>query len=302
VAACALPPWLGGTPPRFAVLAIGDTGRLPEDGRTPAIQLAVGAALAREDLAAPVDALLLLGDNFYPDGLLARELELRVRLNLLEPYGHFAARGAPILAVLGNHDHHAAESPALEASAVTALVPGFRLLGQPVDRVDFAAGVSVVFYDSTRLLRESSARDRPLLSESLRAAPGPFRIAVGHHPLDGRVDSARIEAALAAAGVPIQLQLAGHLHDLRVATPDPPLPALQIVSGAGGGAESKRRTLPGERFLAKRPGFARVDLVGRGADARLRVRLRAVSPDDGGTELVAEWSVDRDGVVREGTE
>jgi hypothetical protein len=300
LAACAHPTWLGGPSPAFALLAIGDTGRPPKDGQAPATQLAVGRSLAFEDARAPVDALLLLGDNFYPNGLLASELDQRVRLNLIEPYGAFAARGAPILAVLGNHDYHAAESPELEAEAVTPLVPTFRLVGTPVDRLDFPAGVSIVFYDSTRFMRDDAATDRPRLTQALREARGPWRIAVAHHPLESRADTAAIEAAIVAAGVPVQLQLAGHLHDLRVSTPAPPLPALQIVSGAGGGAESRRRSLPGERFLAKRPGFARVDLVGRGADARLRVRLYAVSPDSE-TELVAEWSVGLDGVVREGT-
>jgi hypothetical protein len=135
----------------------------------------VGGALAAEDAAAPVDALLLLGDNFYPNGLLASELESRVRLNLVEPYAHVVARGAPILAVLGNHDHHVKESPRLEAEAIAPLVPGFRLLGLPVERVDFPGGVSVIFYDSTRLLREANAPELPLLTASLRDAPGPER-------------------------------------------------------------------------------------------------------------------------------
>jgi hypothetical protein len=192
------------------------------------------------------------------------------------------------------------ESPRLEAEEIAPRVPGFRLLGLPVERLDFPGGVSLVFYDSTRLLREASATELPRLTASVRDAPGPWRIAVGHHPLDGRPDSARVEAALAAAGVPVQLHLAGHFHDLRVATGAPPLPALQIVSGAGGGAESKRRTLPGQRLLVKRPGFARVERVGRGADARLRVRLFAVSAD-ASAEQVADWSVGLDGVVREET-
>jgi len=65
--------------PQFSLLALGDTGtergwlRLLDPG------LAVADALAREDSASPVDGILLLGDNFYPDGLLKRELALRVR-------------------------------------------------------------------------------------------------------------------------------------------------------------------------------------------------------------------------------
>ena len=300
---CAWPVWLGGREPDLSLLAIGDFGRKPIDGATPAIQLAVAEALAREDAAAPVDALLLLGDNFYPNGLIASELETRVRLNLLVPYGPFVTRGAPLWAVLGNHDHHTADGPRLEAGSIAPLVPGFRLFGgpdAPVERLDLAAGVSFVFYDSTRLANAASVAERERLTAALRAAPGPWIVAVAHHPLEHRPDTEAIESAIAAAHAPVQLHLAGHIHDLRVATPDPPLPALQIVSGGGGGSESRRRVLPGERFQAKRPGFARIDLSGQGAERRLRVRLFAVSPD-ALAELVADWSVGLDGVVRDET-
>ncbi len=291
---------LGGREPALSLLALGDTGREPKDGQPPPVQLAVARALAREDAVAPADALLLLGDNFYPNGLLGGELETRVRLNLAEPYAHFVARELPILALLGNHDHHAAESPSLEQTAIAPLVPGFRLVGAPVERVDLDAGVSLVFYDSTLLMKPERAAERARLVTTLRDAPGPWIVTVAHHPLERRPDTAVIEAAIAASGVPVQLHLAGHIHDLRVATLDPPLPALQIVSGGGGGSESRRRLLPGERFQARRPGFARVDLVGRGAERRLRARLFAVSAD-APAELVADWSVRLDGVVRDET-
>jgi len=302
LAACARPglsPAPAPLRPALAFFALGDTGRWPKEDLPPAVQLAVGGALARADAEAPADFLLLLGDNFYPNGLLANEAETRVRLNVIAPYRHFVARGAPIYAVLGNHDHHAKESPGLEATAIPPLVPTFRLVGAPVERIDLG-GVSFVFYDSTSLQNAPRAAERAELTRALRDAPGPWLVTVAHHPLEHRPDTVAIEAAIAAAGRPIQLHLAGHIHDLRVGTLEPPLPALQIVSGGGGGSESRRRVLPGQRFQTSRPGFARVELEGEGADARLRVRLFAVSLD-APAELVADWSVSREGVVRDET-
>lgn len=299
LAACACP-GLSPPPPPLAFFALGDTGRWPKDDLPPAVQLAVGGAMARADAEAPAGFVLLLGDNFYPNGLLAHEVESRVRQNLIVPYRHFVARGAPIYAVLGNHDHHAKESPGLEATAIAPLVPSFRLVGAPVERIDLAPGVSFVFYDSTSLQNAPRAAERAELTRALREAPGPWIVTVAHHPLEHRPDTVAIEAAIAAAGRPIQLHLAGHIHDLRVGTLEPPLPGLQIVSGGGGGSESRRRVLPGQRFQQSRPGFARVALEGEGAESRLRVRLFAVSLD-APAELVADWSVSREGVVRDET-
>lgn len=280
--------------------------------------------MAEEDRRARVDRLVLLGDNFYPDGLPADALEERVRLNVAEPYCRFArfAPSAPeavrgtctaperernpigFFALLGNHDYHLPESPAFEAHRVPDLIEGWRVVGVPVERIDLPQGVSLIFYDSELLRRNSRESDLARLTEAVRDAPGPWRIAAAHRPLDGAHRSRPIETALVAAGVRLHLHLAGHLHDLRVATPPAPLPALAVVSGGGGGFESNPRTLPHQRFIAKRLGFARVDLDGAGDDRRLRVRMFAVSPDGpsgASAELVSAWSMSLDGVVRDET-
>ena len=80
-------------PVRFSMLAVGDTGQshwLPSlrEG-----QLAVARALTAADLARAADALVLLGDNFYPRGLTAAELIPRIRTNLVWPYCRFVALG-----------------------------------------------------------------------------------------------------------------------------------------------------------------------------------------------------------------
>ena len=287
------------------------------DGHAPPAQLQVGEALAREDLRAPVDALVFLGDNFYPHGLEKDELEPRLRLNVAAPYCHFAeltekgerALGGdcaepeadrhpvPLWVGLGNHDHHLPSAPLLEAEAVPEYVANWRLLGTPVETLELPQGVSLVFYDSSLLRLPSRSEGLPELTRALASSKGPWRILVAHHPFDGTEPSARVERAIAASGVRAQLHLAGHIHDLRGGELAAPLPGLQIVSGAGGGHESSGKTLPGETWKRSALGFARVDLVAAGGAERLRVQVYAVEPGTPDGQLVAAWSIARDGAV-----
>ena len=92
-----------------------------EDPNPDRSQLVVGRALANIDLKSPADALVLLGDHFYPDGLATDTIVTRIQQNLVEPYCRFLStagarwsevspachapvpsRTTPISAVLGN--------------------------------------------------------------------------------------------------------------------------------------------------------------------------------------------------------
>ena len=147
-------------------------------------------------------------------------------------------------------------------------VANWRLLGTPVETLELPQGVSLIFYDSSLLRLPSRSEGLPELTRALASSKGPWRILVAHHPFDGTEASARVESAIAASGVRAQLHLAGHIHDLRGGELAAPLPALQIVSGAGGGHESSGKTLPGETFQLSALGFARVDLVAAGGAER----------------------------------
>jgi len=302
---------------RLSLLVLGDWGRrLDSDGKAPDAQLRVAEALADEDRHAPVDGIVFVGDNFYPKGLAAADLELRVRGNLVAPYCRFVElteralesmggacpAGAdrhpvPLWAVLGNHDHHSAESRELEASGIPALVSNWRLLGRPIDTLELPQGVSFVFYDSTKLRLPSGAPDLPKLTRALRESKGPWRVLVAHHPLDSDQASQGIVRALAESDVRADLLLAGHIHDLRASALEPPYPALQLVSGGGGGKESRERPLPGQIWQLASTGFARVDLVGSGPREHLRLRFFAVSANRNVPRVVAAWSLFHDGVL-----
>jgi calcineurin-like phosphoesterase family protein len=301
---------------RLSLLVLGDWGRRLDGERAPDKQLRVAEGLADEDRHAPADGLLFVGDNFYPHGLTAAELEARLRGNVVGPYCHFvqltdAGRASlgdscaepeaqrhpvPLWVVLGNHDH-TRESIDLESSRVPDFVANWRMYGRPVETLELPQGVSFVFYDSTHLRLPAGKADLAKLTRALHDSKGPWRILVAHHPLDSDVPSQGIAHAIADADVRPDLLLAGHIHDLRASALEPPYPTLQIVSGGGGGSESRERALPGEIFRAQSTGFARLDLVGEGERQLLRVRLFAVSANGNVPRVVAAWTLRRDGVL-----
>jgi hypothetical protein len=322
------------TPPagaRVSVLAVGDTGARPSDLRAYLTHRTVADAIGEEDRAHPVQALVLLGDNFYDRGLRQAEIEPRVRANLVLPFCRFLAPVAestgtpldactlpkekrhpiPIYAVLGNHDYLSPESPALQRETIPRLVPNWRMpaSGAEVHELD---GVSLVLFDSDPVKQGEPTVD---LRDALRRAQGPWRIIAAHHPIaDLRQKTAeqkahnetyreRVVEAIAAAGVPVHVFMAGHEHNLQVLVMDPPAPALHVIAGSGSTTRAIRHPNPLRRASFDVPGFARVDLVGSGEDERLVASLHRVPPfplaSIRGSLLVARWSVDRSGGVAE---
>jgi len=297
----------------LSIFALGDTGDPPRRlGRFLQQQMRVARALGAEAQRRPADALVLLGDNFYPDGLRAGEIESRVRANLVEPYCSFLdlsaplsarvaapcsepARPIPLYAVLGNHDLDTAESAELQHEMVPDYVANWHLWLDP-QVVELPEGVSLVLYDPSRLAERGDFE--PLVA-AVRAARGPWRILVSHYPFTGRMPSLAAERALERAGVPVQLQLSGHEHSLQLGVLEGPLRMLEVVSGAGSDLRLPRRHLEGLRFAARQPGFARVDLVERPDGRRLVASLVAIREFSWQlwlpTRVVARWSVDARG-------
>jgi len=331
LAAAAGGPPASAQPARLSLLAVGDAGAPPAEPDHYATQLAVAAAMAASDRAQPAHGLVLLGDNFYPDGLRSDELVLRLRANLVRPYCRFLELGGrraeeladactlpaaerhplPIFAILGNHDHMAPEGATLQREAPRRLLANWRMPLGAAAVYELPGGVSLVLLDSTPIFEGADAA--PLV-EALRAARGPWRILAAHHPIANRdrgVEKerharyrSRVLAAVAAAGAPVQLLLAGHEHNLQVLVLDAPAPRLHVVAGGGSGARSLHGPDPRREAGFERPGFARVDLVGDGSGARLvaslyglpRLPLRLVSDRP---RLLSRWSVDLAGRVAE---
>jgi hypothetical protein len=264
----------------LSLLALGDTGKPVSWPTTFLPQYRVGEAMAREDRRAPVQALLFLGDLFYPGGLSRRTLRDRLRENLAGPYCHFLVltkqgrralsdacrrppertHPVPIIAVAGNHDHGREQSVRLERERVPYFV-GNWLMPRQAHSYELGAGVSVIAFDS-----ESVNQGLPAdaLADALRASQGPWRIVIAHHPIadpgagwnDGYAE--RVLDAIEAAGQPVHLFLAGHQHSLQALRG--PGAALHVVSG-GGGADVRPLSPAGaERLWAEAAwGFVRVD-------------------------------------------
>jgi hypothetical protein len=319
-------------PPRLSFLAVGDTGRRDFGAALLNRQMAVARGIAHEDARSPVDAFLLLGDNFYPHGLEAEELVARVRLNVVRPYCRFilltgprstevsdacpepAARRhvVPIYAVLGNHDYDSRASPDLESRAVPAFVANWHLPRDVASVAELGAGVSLILLDSNQLL---AGADPSPLTDALRRARGPWRILAAHHPVASRGKGTSrgsaayasyteaVRASIEAAGVPVQLFLSGHEHDLEIVELPSPWPRLNVVAGGGSGARSVEAARTGERFALARPGFARIDLASKEGGDRLVASVFALPSQPVLSLLpprrVARWSVDASGRVRE---
>jgi hypothetical protein len=295
-------------------------------------QIAVARGMEAEDRRAPVGAFVLLGDNFYFKGLEEFELVLRVRENVVRPYCRFLSltaprsdevasacetpleerRPVPFLVVLGNHDWEDPASPVLEAEAVPRFVANWRLAVRPVEVVGLAPGVDLVLFDSESLVEGGD----PLpLQTALAATRGPWRILAAHHPIargDGDEDTPpnlekryrdEIAKLVAATGLPVQLFLSGHVHNLQVLQQAPPAPPLNVVVGAGSRLRPIGAETPNRRFALSEPGFARIDLVTVGGEERLVASLfvTASRPFLAGRAptLVARYSVDLVGHVRD---
>ena len=306
----------------LSFLAVGDTGKPREllDAFDPS--LAVAAALAAEDERSPVDALVLLGDNFYPDGLDADEVKERLRENVVGPFCRFVeltARGAgslreacpesvalhpiPIFAVLGNHDYGEPESPDLQRRLVPEYVASWQMPAGEVEVRELAGGVSLILLDTNRVARRGGNDDDVV--RALARSRGPWRVIAGHHPMadagggyDPRFER-RIARLLERAGVPIHIWLAGHEHNLQAFVAEAGSPALQLVAGGGSDVRELAEGGPSRRFGSASLGFARVDALG-GKEPRLVASLFEVPapPLPPRPRLAARFEISRAGAVR----
>jgi hypothetical protein len=316
-------------PVSLSLLALGDTGARPDDPPRVRAQLAVAAALAAEDDRLPVDALLFLGDLFYDEGLREDELVSRVRTNLVRPYCRFLALGAPrwrevegacelplgvyppvpLYAVPGNHDYPTPGSVERERESIPLFLGNWRMAGPGAEVVELGRGVSLILFESDPVFRGAPPDG---LARALREAAGPWRILAAHQPISVVGTSereayqsfrARVLPEIAAAGVPVQLYLSGHEHNLQMLVMDPPAPPLHAISGGGSGARSLHDENPRRRVGVAAAGYARVDLAGAGERERLVVSLMRVPAAPlrlfGPSRLFARFSVDRNGQVRE---
>ena len=247
------------------------------------------------------DGIVLLGDNFYWNGLSSETLVPRVAANLVRPFCHFlrldgprsdevrsecrrpeATRSpVPIYAVLGNHDIEIEESPRLQREVLPEFLPDWQMSPGLARAIELGHGVSLILFESEPEIDDPQAI-RHALVRAIQSARGPWRILATHRPV-ATDDLARpfvggypefVLSSIEAAGRPVQLVLAAHHHNLQVFELGGATPLLHVGVGSGARAEPPiAEDHPDARFGRLALGFVRVDLIGRDADARLSATL-----------------------------
>lgn len=316
--------------PAASLLAVGDTGS--PRGLLPFVfdgQFAVGAAMQRAHEASPVDAVVLLGDNFYPDGLRADELVPRILANVARPYCAFvepstalakllgegcspAREAVPrLLVALGNHDLQTPASAELQQNEVPRFVLNWEVPTTRVPAVrELPGGLSLVFLDTEW---PWGPEEVDALASALEAARGPWRVIVGHRPpIAGHPQlSKMIERAAQRSGRVIHAYLAGHVHGLAAIRGVGTAPSLTLIAGSGSGVDLQ--SAPEYRIeaagsgdvVAAKLGFVRLDVFdesGQAGDpARLRVSLFAARSSAAlawlGASEIARYAIGLDGSV-----
>ncbi len=185
---------------RLRVAVAGDVGH-------PSPQLdGTVAAMLRAGAQRPFDALVLLGDNVYPDGNPALLDEA-----VLRPFAPVLGQRTRLLPVLGNHD--------VEAGHADVIV---RRLGMPGRWYAHALGeVLFVGLDSTR---PESAEQRAWLADTLRDRDLTWTVVALHHPpysagWHGSDLTVRAAFAPLFRRFGVDLVLAGHEHDYQRSRP-----------------------------------------------------------------------------------
>jgi len=285
----------------FSLIAVGDTGTPASAVSRRDPQRVVARALEDADREAPVTGLLLLGDNFYPDGLKERKFKDRVRENLVAPYCrflHLTGRGrgsmeddcpvaederrqVPFYAVLGNHDYGQRESPMLQRDRIPEYVKNWTMPEGQAALHELPGGVSLILFDSVQIVRGEGPSQ---VADALKRSKGPWRILAAHHPIADAGDgfeeryAQRLRGVIADAGQPVHLFLAGHVHSLQALTGAGTGAALHVIAGSGSNPKELADAGDQRRFAASELGFARIDLEERAGEDVLIVSLITVEP------------------------
>lgn len=221
-----------GTPVR-CWFVLGDTGT-GDRGQFEVVD-AMSLALAS---GGPIDGILLLGDNFYPDGV-RTPTERQWDDKIVEPYARF---GVPIHACLGNHDYGGRIEAQIERSTIDERwhMPqrhySFETPIGPLRSIQFIAL-------DTEPMRDRDEPDNEQLAwldAELARSKAHWKIVFGHHPAYSggeKGDSGRMLDRL----VPIldrhdvDIYFAAHHHTLQFFGP---LEGVRyVVSGAGSGSD-----------------------------------------------------------------
>jgi tartrate-resistant acid phosphatase type 5 len=229
------------------LLVVGDAG---------ATHSMLRAGMMRIEKEHPVDAIVLVGDNFYPCGIHGLDDPQWTKIT-----EHFGPVGVPIFPVLGNHDYGdpqvhngqlttcGAPDPEAEIDE-TQRIPEWHFPARSyalksaladiimVDTQPIASGFLQPFRGSA-----TTAEETEFLREQLQESTATWRIVVGHHTIfssgeHGRTDDtyrSNMRALLPAldARNGADLYICGHDHDLELIGSVSGARPWFLISGAG---------------------------------------------------------------------
>ncbi len=265
---------LGGA--RFVTHRVGGPDHLwaaehPPGEEQPLVRLAVAGDVGSGDLAAyrtassiayqartqPFDALLLLGDNVYPDGD-----PRRVEQTIFGPFASVLDEGTRLLPVLGNHDVDSGFGSA-QARALGMPGPWYAI------RID---ELLIVALDSNR---PTDPDQQAWLASTLAHSDARWIVVMLHHPpysagWHGSDEAARDAFAPLFERYGVQLVLSGHDHDYQRSEP------IEGVTYVVSGAAAKTRPTSRADFTESAWSVLHWLEIEVWAD---RLELRAVSQD-----------------------
>lgn len=258
--------------PAIHFFAFGDAGTGQPD------QYRVAAAVHRQCQSRGCDFGLLLGDNFYPDGVASAD-DPQWGSKFERPYADLLAAGIAFYPVLGNHDYADGGDLSLGAHQV-AYAAGHPLWRMSAAHYTFDAGdATFVALDTQRIVGNDHAAvdaQRGMIAAALDGQTRPWIIAFGHHPHlsngtngnAGRLLAGFLEERLCGKA---DLYLAGHDHNLQVldAPPRGSCRWLSVVAGGGGYESYRVGGANPSLFQSQTLGFAYVTVEAR----RLVVQL-----------------------------
>jgi tartrate-resistant acid phosphatase type 5 len=216
------------------LLAFGDSGTGGSD------QVRIAGVMEEVCKTRRVDGLLMLGDNFYMDGVSSVD-DPQWQEKFEKPYGLPCLSQLNVYPVLGNHDYRLSPGAQID---YTTKNPRWRMPGR-FWRVDFGDVVRVAGLDSNRfdicLSSQFCVFDFFLRQFPVQQEGPVWRIAMAHHPLassdaKGRSHSGGVLGIVMKPFVcaRVDMWLSGHAHLLERRTPTDCRAEL-IVSGGGGG-------------------------------------------------------------------
>lgn len=248
----------------YRFVAFGDWG-----AGTP-FQKDVAAQLNRTYDQAPFDSAILLGDNIYPDGNIAKYGQAY----FTDMYRHLIKEGVNFVVAIGNHDVVAGH----QAEQIRFFnVPGYYYaIKKP--------GVEFFVLNTNSFAREHVQQQ--WLENALNASKSRWKIVVGHHPIYSSGEHG-MNKGLKQSLEPLlvkykaDLYLAGHDHDYERFKP---LQGVQHIVSGGGGAYLRNfeTPLPGSLIRLKAHHFLSFELK----DGHLRM---TVIDKTGKTIDQADW-------------